>query len=388
MSKAHNILVTCARGVPPYLGAELKALGFPVDASTDAAVSTRGTFDDCMRLNLYLRSAQAVLFEISGFRAVTPDDLYAGVGRVAWEELIHPDGYVCVTSTVLTSAVRDPRFATLRCKDAIVDRMVRVAGRRPNSGSDRTGTVIHMHWYDTQARVYIDTSGDALSRRNYRKNPWQAPMQEALAATCVLASGWTGEGNFVSPMCGSGTLAIEAALIALNRAPGMLRKNFGFMHVRPYREKTWKDLCVAAEEQARTSMPGKIIASDINPRAVDAARDNANNAGVEEFLSFETCDYAQTTVPPGGGVVMFNPEYGERLGSDRDLEPLYKGIGDFLKQKCGGYKGYVFTGNLAMAKRIGLRSSRRVQLYNSNIECRLLEFELYAGTRDPGPRGE
>jgi putative N6-adenine-specific DNA methylase len=130
-------------------------------------------------------------------------------------------------------------------------------------------------------------------------------------------------------------------------------------------------------------MPGKIIASDINPRAVDAARDNAKNAGVEEFLAFETCDYAQTTVPPGGGVIMFNPEYGERLGSDRDLEPLYKGIGDFLKQKCGGYKGYVFTGNLAMAKRIGLRSSRRIELYNSNIECRLLEFELYAGTRDP-----
>ena len=378
-----NILVTCAHGVPPYLSAELKALGFPIDASTDAAISTHGTFDDCMRLNLHLRTAQAVLFEISGFRAVTPDDLYAGVGRVAWEDLIHPDGYVCVTSTVLTSAVRDPRFATLRCKDAIVDRMVRVAGRRPNSGSDRTGTVIHLHWYDTQARVYIDTSGEALSRRNYRKNPWQAPMQEALAATCVLASGWTGAGNFVSPMCGSGTLAIEAALVALGRAPGLLRKNYGFMHVRPYREKTWKDFHRAAEEQARTSMPGRIIASDINPRAVDAARDNARNAGVEEFVTLETCDYTQTTVPPGSGVIMLNPEYGERLGSERDLEPLYKGIGDFLKQKCGGYKGYVFTGNLAMAKRIGLRSSRRIQLYNGSIECRLLEFELYAGTRDP-----
>ena len=383
MPKPSSILVTCARGVPPFLGAELKALGFPVDASTEAAVSSRGTFDDCLRLNLHLRTAQSVLFEIAGFRATTPDELYAGVSRVVWEDLVHPDGYVCVTSTVLTNAVRDPRFATLRCKDAIVDRMVRVAGRRPDSGPERTGTVIHLHWSDTFARVYIDTSGDALSRRNYRKNPWQAPMQEALAATCVLASGWTGDGYFVNPMCGSGTLAIEAALVGLGRAAGLLRKNFGFMHVRPYREKTWKDLCRAAEETARTSMPGRIIATDINPKALEAARENAKNAGVDGFISWDTCDYAKTNVPEGPGIVMFNPEYGERMGSGQNLEPLYKGIGDFMKLKCQGYKGYVFTGNLALAKKIGLRSSRRIQLFNSNIECRLLEFELYAGTRDP-----
>ncbi|MFH0907794.1 MAG: class I SAM-dependent RNA methyltransferase [bacterium] len=382
MSNPSNIVVTCSRGVAPFLRSELQALGFPILSEKDAAVQTRGSFEDCLRLNLYLRTAQAVLFEIGAFRAGTPDELYKGIACIAWEGLLFQDGYVCVTSTVLTDAVRDPRFATLKCKDAIVDRMVKVVGSRPDSGSDRDKAVVHLHWDVSQAQVYIDTSGESLSRRNYRKNPWQAPMQESLAATCVLASGWTGQGNFVNPMCGSGTLAIEAALIALGRAPGLLRKNYGFMHIKGYREKTWKELCRSAQE-TRKAPAGKIIASDINPKAIEAARNNATNAGVDQAIEFSVCDFMQTTVPPDGGVVMFNPDYGERRGSDKNLEPMYKGIGDFMKQKCEGYKGYVFTGNLALAKKIGLRSSRRIQLFNSNIECRLLEFELYAGTRDP-----
>jgi 23S rRNA G2445 N2-methylase RlmL len=187
-------------------------------------------------------------------------------------------------------------------------------------------------------------------------------------------------------MCGSGTLAIEAALVALGRAPGSFRRNFGFMHVRGYREETWKDLkrAAAAAEQARPAFP--ILATDISEQAVDAARQNARNAGVEEHIEFAVCDYAATPLPPAPGLIMFNPEYGERLGEETALEPVYSGIGDFLKQKAQGYLGYVFTCNLKLAKRIRLHPKRRLILFNANLEGRLLEYELYAGTRDPWRR--
>jgi putative N6-adenine-specific DNA methylase len=262
--------------------------------------------------------------------------------------------------------------------------MVKAAGSRPDSGPDRTGVVVHLHWDVGEAVVYINTSGESLSRRGYRKKTTRAPMQESLAAACILASGWDGTTPFVNPMCGSGTMAIEAALVAMKRAPGLTRRDFGFKHVRGYREADWKALvrdaeALGAPHSSAASAP--IIASDIDPRAVDIARENAAAAGVA--IEFATCDYRETNVPPGPGVVMLNPEYGERLGKDKDLPAEYKAIGDFFKQRCIGYKGYIFTGSAAAARNIGLRSKRRLIFYNSNLECRLLEFELYAGTRDP-----
>jgi putative N6-adenine-specific DNA methylase len=206
-------------------------------------------------------------------------------------------------------------------------------------------------------------------------------MQETLAAAVVLATGWLGDGSFINPMCGSGTLAIEAALIALDRPPGSLRGNFGFMHLLGYNETLWQELREVARKRSRKAMVGRIIATDINPDAIDAAKKNAVTAGVEQVIEFSVCDFAATEVPASGGVVVMNPEYGERMGEVPELEPVYKGIGDFLKQKCGGYTGYVFTGSPALAKKVGLKPKRRVPFWNSGIECRLLEFDLYAGSK-------
>jgi putative N6-adenine-specific DNA methylase len=207
-------------------------------------------------------------------------------------------------------------------------------------------------------------------------------MQETLAAGVVLATGWDGNGNFINPMCGSGTLAIEAALIALKRPAGILRPNFGFMHIKGFDKTKWEELRADAKVSAIKNINGSIIATDNNPAAIQAAKNNATTAGVEHLIEFEICDYTDTPIPEGGGVVMLNPEYGERLGDVSKLEGTYKGMGDFFKQKCQGYKGYIFTGNLDLAKKIGLRSKRRIPFFNSNIECRLLEYELYAGTRE------
>jgi putative N6-adenine-specific DNA methylase len=229
--------------------------------------------------------------------------------------------------------------------------------------------------------VYLDTSGESLSRRGYRKIPLSAPMQETLAAAVVLATGWTGDGSFVNPMCGSGTLAIEAALIALVRAPGLLRGNFGLMHVPGYNEGLWQGLREEARKRSKKELSGRIIATDIDPAAVEAAKKNAATAGVDHLIEFSVCDFAETPLPEGGGVVVMNPEYGERMGEETALVPVYKGIGDFLKQKCGGYTGYVFTGSPALAKKVSLKPKRSIPFWNSGIECRLLEFDLYAGSK-------
>jgi 23S rRNA G2445 N2-methylase RlmL len=182
-------------------------------------------------------------------------------------------------------------------------------------------------------------------------------------------------------MCGSGTLAIEAALIGLNRAPGLLRSNFGFMHIKGWNEGLWNDLREKAKKDAKKALPNRIIATDIDPRAVEAARKNATTAGVEQVIEFGVCNYSDTPLPEGNGVIVLNPEYGERMGEAAKLEETYKGIGDFFKQKCKGYTGYVFTGNPGLAKKVSLKPKRSIPFFNSGIECRLLEYELYEGSK-------
>jgi 23S rRNA G2445 N2-methylase RlmL len=382
--KPGSIIVTCSRGATSVLEAELRELGFTARVLEETALAVTGTFADTLTMNLHLRSAQRVLLELWTGPATTADGLHAALVKLPWEDFIYPDGYLSITTSVDMPSINDPRFAALRVKDAIADRMNAVCGQRPNSGPDRTGVVLHLHWFDGKAEVYADTSGETLSRRGYRLHPGKAPMNEALAAACLLHSPWRGTGPLVNPMCGSGTLAIEGALIALRRAPGSLRKNFGFMHLKPYREEAWKELKRAAKTAELPRPPNRIIATDISPAMIEAAQKNAELAGVAEFIAFNVCDYTATEVPPEPGLIIVNPEYGERLGHTEHLEPVYRGLGDFFKQKCNGYWGYIFTGNLPLARLVGLRSNRRLTLYNANIECRLLEFELYTGTRDPG----
>jgi putative N6-adenine-specific DNA methylase len=377
-----KILITCAKGIPPFLKQELLSINFPILSEAVAGVETEGTLDDTQKLNLFLRTAHRVLFVLKEFTANNADALYRELSRIAWEDIIAADGYICITSSVETPSIRDQRFANLRCKDAIVDRIKDKQGSRPDSGPERDRSVVHLYWKDSRCVVYLDTSGESLSRRGYRKIPLAAPMQETLAASVVLATGWQGRGSFINPMCGSGTLAIEAALIALDRSPGSLRGNFGFMHILGFNEPIWQGLRDEARKGSRKSFDGRIIATDINPDAIEAAKKNAVTAGVEQVIEFSICDFTVTEVPAGGGVVVMNPEYGERMGAVLELEPVYKGIGDFLKQKCRGYTGYVFTGSPALAKKLSLKPKRSIPFWNSGIECRLLEFDLYAGSKN------
>lgn len=379
-SQSFPLLIACARGIPPYVKAELEALGFPIKAELEAGIETSGTLTDAMRLNLLLHTGNRVLLELDRFTARQPDDLYRRISSIPWENILTANGYFTVTSFVNTPAIRDTRFANVKTKDAIVDRFRDRTGARPNSGNERSGAVVFLYWNQGDARIYLDTSGESLSRRGYRKIPLAAPMAESLAAAVVSATGWTAETNFINPMCGSGTLAIEAALLAQGRPPGLLRSNYGFMHVKGFDEEAWQKIRQEARVLPKRKFTGRIIASDIRPDIIEAAKQNARTAGVEQLIEFEICDFADSTLPPGGGVVLLNPEYGERLGDEVTLEPLYRRIGDFFKQKCMGYTGYVFTGNMTLGKKIGLRHSRRMLFFNGNIECRLLGFKLYEGS--------
>jgi putative N6-adenine-specific DNA methylase len=375
------ILVTCPKRISGYLRSEIEALELPIVNEMVTGVETEGTLVDAMRLNLHVRTGHRVLFLVKAFSARDARELYDTATQIEWEQYIDPDGYLSVISSVENPTIRDTQFANVKCKDAIVDRIREATGRRPDSGAERSGVVVFLYWKDSDCAIYIDTSGEPLSRRGYRKLPWKAPMQETLAAAVIMATSWDGYGNFINPMCGSGTLAIEAALIALDRAPGLQREHFAFEHLLGFDPKHWEAIRKRARSSGRRKIDGRIIATDISADAIVAARKNAIAAGIEHLIEFSVCDFASTPVPDDGGVVLLNPEYGERLGDIHKLEGTYARIGDFFKQHCQGYTGYVFTASPDLSKRIGLKTSRKIPFYNTTLDCRLLEYQLYKGTK-------
>lgn len=377
------IIVTCPKFLSPYLAKEIEELGFEIESTFVTGVHLKGTINDCIKLNLNLRCASQVLYSLQQFEAADADMIYHQLHSYSWENIIPEDGYFSITSNVNNETINNSMFANLRVKDAIVDRLRAKRGKRPETGSELIGAVIHLFWKNEQAEIFVDTSGDSLGRHGYRKIPGQAPMLEALAAATIYATQWDKKSPFINPMCGSGTVAIEASLMATNRRPGLFRTNYAFMHLIGYDESIYFKEDALLEEQILDVPNLQIIATDYSSRAVENAKKNAIAAGVADLIQFEVCDFALTKVPQqAAGVFYVNPEYGERLGEVDELEKTYKRIGDFMKQQCKGYFGYVFTGNLDLAKKIGLKAKRRIEFFTSRIECRLLEYELYDGTRN------
>lgn len=376
-SQKGTISITCPKRITPFLKQEVEALGFPIKHERIAGVETTGSLNDCMLLNLSLRTAHRVHFLLKSFEASNADELYSHMVRIPWEDYIHKFGYVSVTSFINNKNITNTQFANLKAKDAIADRIRKKTGARPNSGASLDKTVVFLFWNKNQAQVYLDTSGESISKRGYRSHGHTAPMQESLAAALIMASKWKSGTHFINPMCGSGTLAIEAALMALNRAPGLLRPNFGIKHILGFDAQRWDDLRADLKARSAKTTEGRIIASDDDPQAIKATQRNLRTAGLEHLVEVRKQDFREAEVPEGSGIIMMNPPYGERLGSTQQLGGLYKQMGDFLKQNGAGWWGYIFTGNLELAKKIGLRTNRRIEFYNSVIDARLLEFELY-----------
>jgi putative N6-adenine-specific DNA methylase len=384
-STPSRIIVTCNRGLAPGVQRELTELGYEPTGAFNTGVELIGTMNDCIRMNLTLRCASQVMYSLRRFRCEDPDELYRVITAIPWETLIASGGYFTVNSNVVHPTIRSGMFANVKVKDAIVDRMRNTTGERPDSGPELRGTVVYLFWRNEDAEIFIDTSGETLAKHGYRKIPGKAPMVEALAAGTILATRWDRQVPLVNPMCGSGTLAIEAALIATHRYPGLLRNRYAFMHVLGFDRNVYRVERERLDQEKSTASGLRIIATDISPEAIQISRTNAEAADVAELIEFSVCDFRETEMPAGGGVLMFNPEYGERLGEEAELIETYSQIGDFMKKKCGGYWGYVFTGNRELGKKIGLKPKRRIEFVTAQLDCRLLEFELYAGTRREKP---
>ena len=409
----YPIIISCAKNLVPWTIREVENMGYKVIDKTENIVVVRGAMRDVLRLNLYLRTAHRVLVPLLRGPCRHIRDLYDKVVSIDWENIIPADGYFSVSSIVHNDTVRDTRLPALVTKDAIADRIRNKVGRRPDSGPDYDlGAAVFVHWEDRQVIIYIDTSGAPLSKRGYRKIPGSAPLQETLAAACIDALKWDRRTPFISPMCGSGTPAIEAALAAIGRAPGSLRSRFSFMSIIGWNqiipgekaprtaprqrfgatpEQIWKDMLLEAAENEKTTDIPAIYATDISPEAIQNAQLNAHAARVDEFITFKACDFSETPIPPlacptadsshtsPNGVVFFNPEYGIRLGDPEELKVLYARMGTFMKEKCAGMTGGLITGNPMLAKCVEINPVARIPFFNGPIDCRLLVF---AGCRD------
>jgi putative N6-adenine-specific DNA methylase len=370
----------------PYLEQEIRRIDYPVDKSFKTGVELQGTLNDAMLLNMKLRTAHRVHYLVHEKKVNTAGQLYDWIRSLPWEDYIDLDDTISVTSRVFHPNIDNNQFANVKTKDAIVDRFRELTGDRPDAGSSKDGVVLYLYWTKDIARIFLDTSGESLSRRGYRRQAHAAPMQESLASAILMASRWEPGSTLINPMCGSGTIAIEAALMASGRAPGLLRDDYAFKQINGFDQDRYETFKQRLHDSVQPNLRKvKIFASDISNKAVQAAKTNARAAGVEDWIHFERTDFRDLDlkkVPkdPNASIII-NPEYGERLGDQEKLKATYSEMGDFFKQKGTDYTGYIFTGNMELAKHIGLRTNQRIPFYNSTIECRLLEYELYSGKR-------
>lgn len=372
-----EFFATTAKGVESILAAELYRLGVSEVIKETGGVRFSGDLKTCYLANLWLRTANRVLITIQAFQCSSEDELYEGISAIDWAQYLHPKMTLAVDANVRDSKITHSKYAALKTKDAIVDQMRAKYGSRPDVNVNDPDLQINIHIARNVCTVSLDSSGDSLHKRSYRDLCTPAPLKETLAAALVELTEWDMESPFIDPMCGSGTIVIEAALKAANIAPGLFRRRFGFERWLGHDQKTWKIVKDKAQEQALKVCSTYIAGSDISPEAIRAASSAVKNADLEHIIKLEVQDLAKAEPPESPGIVIINPPYGARTGDIDKLADLYKTIGDVFKQRFTGYNGYVFTGNLDLAKRIGLRASKRYILFNGPIESRFIKFELY-----------
>ncbi len=374
-----DIVAKTLSGLETVLANEMSALGAGMVKPARRAVTCRGSREVLYRLSLWSRCATRLLVPIHQARVFDPDQLYEQVGRIDWSRRLTPGQTFAVDATVAGSRLTHSQFVVQRTKDAIVDQLRRGFGRRPSVDRHHPDLRINVHLVGNHLTLSMDASGEPLSRRGYRTEAGRAPLNESLAAGIIRLSGWEGRTSFVDGMCGSGTLAIEAAMMAMNLAPGLNRR-FCFMNWPDYDEQMWRQLTDEARSKVQTDELPVIIGGDRDGAVLEQARSNARRAGVAGSIRFVHSAFEDLEPPAEPGLVIMNPPYDERLEAT-DIEGAYRTIGDTLKQRYSGWTAWILTGNLKAAKRIGLRPSQRIQLQIPPLECRLLKFELYHGSR-------
>jgi len=368
---------TCARGLEEVLADELRDLGAGDVKSGRGGAHFAGDQAVLYQANLWLRTAIRVLQPILEAPVESPEDLYDTVKSIDWERYLTPDHTLAVDCNVRDSRITHSKYAALKTNDAVCDQFIERCGRRPSVNVMEPMIGLNLHVYRDHAVLSLDSSGESLHKRGYRPILTKALLNEALAAGLIKLSGWTPDTPFVDPMCGSGTLPIEACWLAVGRPPGLTRRRFGFQSWMNFDIELWTQLRDEARRKVKKDLQAPIMGSDVRRDAVQFSRDNAKAAGVGHLVRFEQNDLSNFQPPPGPpGTIVCNPPYGERIGEEEDLRQLYKTIGEVLRNRCSGWRACVFTGNARLGGHIGLRPEDEVQLYNGRIPCRLLIFQM------------
>ena len=377
-SLSERFFAPCPRGLEPLLAEELRVLGAENARCFPGGVAFAGDRRICYAANLRSRLASRILWKVADFRYAGEDDVYVAARAVDWPGLFAIEHTLRVHVTAQKSPLKSLAFITLRIKDAICDRFRDAVGSRPNVERGRPDVRVHAFLEGDRGTLYLDTSGEPLFKRGWRRSTVEAPLRENLAAGIVLLTGWNPGEALLDPMCGGGTLLVEAAAIGLGAAPGTGRA-FGFEKLRTFDAELWRRTRRDAEA-ARTKRAPALFGSDTDPRALDAARKNLAAAGFAGLARLERADILARRAPANTGVMVANPPYGERTGSEEELARFYPRLGDALKRNFAGWRCHIFTADLRLPKLIRLEPARRVPLYNGALECRLYEFRMVSGS--------
>ena len=357
---------------------EISALKGTQAAAVPGGVLFGGDWAACYRVNLWSRIASRVLWRIASFDYRSEQDVYAAARAIDWPRYFSVERTLRVNLTAQKSPLKSLEFATLRIKDAVCDRFRDQLGRRPDVERAAPDVRVHAYLEGSSATLYLDTSGEPLFKRGWRRGAADAPLRENLAAGIIMLTGWKPDEPLLDPMCGGATLLVEAAAMARGRAPGE-RRAFGFQKLEPFDPAVWDK--VKKEERPTENAQLRLFGSDTDPKALNAARRNLAEAGVERWVQLERSDVLERAAPADGGVMVANPPYGERMGSAEELARFYPRLGDALKRRFAGWRCYFFTADLRLPKLIRLEPSARTPLWNGALECRLYAFEMVAGQR-------
>jgi putative N6-adenine-specific DNA methylase len=371
-------------GLEEVLCAELAALGAQRIERHNRAVRFSGDRACMYRANLCLRTALRILVPINTFTVRNEKDLYNAVHAMPWGAHMDVSDTFAIHCTLNSDLFTHSQFLALKAKDAIADHFRDRSGIRPNVDVDMPTLRIFLHVHGDRCTVSLDSSGTSLHQRGYRDQTNLAPINEVLAAGMILLSGWDKASTLVDPMCGSGTILIEAAMIGFNIPPNHDRAQFGFERWKDFDAELWKRVYDEAMAQVRMKGP-LIVGGELSPHVARKAIANVHNAGLEEFITVSTSAFADLEAPEGPGMLIINPPYGERMDKDEDINAVYKMIGDTLKKKWAGWTAWVITSNMEAAKFIKLTPKPKIKLYNGALDCRFLRYELYAGSRRREP---
>ncbi len=375
----NQYFATCPRGLEALLVNELKASNAKEIKPTDGGVGFAGELSVCYSANLHSRIATRILMQVGRGQYATEDDLYQAAYKLNWPNWFDVKHDFMVKVTGVKCPLKSLEFATLRIKDAVCDKFRQVVDSRPYIDTKTPAVRIHAYLTADAYVYYVDTSGDALYQRGNRKVSIEAPLRENLAAGILLLSGWQVGQPLLDPMCGSGTFLLEAAMMALNIAPG-LKRGFGFEKLKNFESDTWKKIKNNALKQVLPASFQKLYGSDGDLRAVRIARQNLSEAGLLEAVQLTQTNITEVIPPAESGVMVANPPYGVRIGEDEELALLYPKMGEALKRKFAGWNTYFLTNDMRLPKLMRLTPSKRTPLFNGPLECRLFEIKMVAGS--------